>query len=183
VEPPRVTSRRVVYENRWMRLHEDRTERADGTPGLYAWVEKPPAALIVPRDGDFVWLIEQFRHPVGGRFWEFPQGAWEDQPGAAPEDLARGELAEETGLRAGRIEHVGRLFFAYGLTDQSFDVWVASDLSVGEQALEATEADLRVGRFSAGAFEAMIERGEVRDAASVAAWHLAVRWDRRTAAG
>src|SRR3954470_21577103 len=28
--------------------HEDRTERADGTPGLYGWIEKPPAALIVP---------------------------------------------------------------------------------------------------------------------------------------
>ena len=90
-----------------MRLHEDLTERADGTPGLYAWIEKPPAAVIVPLDGDHVWLVEQHRHPVGARFWEFPQGAWEDDPGAAPEDLARGELAEETGLRAARIEHLG----------------------------------------------------------------------------
>jgi 8-oxo-dGTP pyrophosphatase MutT (NUDIX family) len=175
VEPPRVTSSRVVYENRWMRLHEDRTERHDGTPGLYAWVEKPPAAVIVPRDGDAVWLIEQHRHPVGARFWEFPQGAWEDDPSAAPEELARGELAEETGLRAGRIEHLGTLFFAYGLSDQSFDVWVATELAAGEQALEATEADLRVARFRAGELEAMIARGEVRDAATVAAWHLATR--------
>jgi ADP-ribose pyrophosphatase len=175
VEPPRVTSSRVVYENRWMRLHEDRTERADGTPGLYAWVEKPPAAVIVPRETDHVWLIEQFRHPLGERFWEFPQGAWEDEPGAAPENLARGELAEETGLRAGQMNHLGRLFFAYGLTNQSFDVWLATDLRAGEQALEATEADLRVGRFAAIELEAMIDRGEVRDAATVAAWHLATR--------
>jgi 8-oxo-dGTP pyrophosphatase MutT (NUDIX family) len=158
-----------------MRLHEDRTERADGTPGLYAWVEKPPAAVIVPRDGEHVWLIEQHRHPVGARFWEFPQGAWEDEPGAAPEDLARGELVEETGLRAGQINHLGRLFFAYGLSNQSFDVWLATDLSAGEQALEETEADLRVGRFATIELEAMIDRGEVRDAATVAAWHLATR--------
>ena len=84
MEPPRVTATRVVYENRWMRLHEDRTERDDGTPGLYAWIEKPPAAVIVPRDGDHVWLIEQYRHPVGARFWEFPMGAWEDEPAPAP---------------------------------------------------------------------------------------------------
>ena len=38
----RVVSTRVVYENRWMRVHEDRTERDDGTPGLYGWVEKSP---------------------------------------------------------------------------------------------------------------------------------------------
>jgi 8-oxo-dGTP pyrophosphatase MutT (NUDIX family) len=173
VDPPTVTATRVVYENRWMRLHEDRIERADGTPGLYAWVEKPPAAVIVPRDGDWVWLIEQHRHPVGERFWEFPQGAWEEEPGAAPEDLARGELAEETGLRAGRLEHLGRLFFAYGLSNQSFDVWLASELVEGDQALETTEVDLRVERFAVGDLEAMIHRGEVRDAATVAAWHLA----------
>jgi 8-oxo-dGTP pyrophosphatase MutT (NUDIX family) len=175
VQPPRVTSTRVVYENRWMRLHEDRTERADGTPGLYAWIEKPPAAVIVPLDGDAVWMIEQHRHPVGERFWEFPQGAWEDDPAAAAEELARGELAEETGLRAGRFEHLGRLFFAYGMSDQSFDVWRATDLVPGEQALEATEADLRVERFGIASLESMIASGAVRDAASVAAWHLATR--------
>jgi 8-oxo-dGTP pyrophosphatase MutT (NUDIX family) len=170
-----VTDSRVVYENRWMRLHEDRTERADGTSGLYAWVEKPPAAVIVPLDGGHVWLIEQHRHPVGARFWEFPQGAWEDDPAATAEDLARGELAEETGLRAARMEHLGRLFFAYGLSDQSFDVWRATGLEPGEQALEATEADLRVERFAVGELEAMIAAGRVRDAATVAAWHLATR--------
>ena len=170
-----MTDSRVVYENRWMRLHEDRTERADGTSGLYAWVEKPPAAVIVPLDGGHVWLIEQHRHPVGARFWEFPQGAWEDDPAATAEDLARGELAEETGLRAARMEHLGRLFFAYGLSDQSFDVWRATGLEPGEQALEATEADLRVERFAVGELEAMVAAGRVRDAATVAAWHLATR--------
>jgi 8-oxo-dGTP pyrophosphatase MutT (NUDIX family) len=175
VQPPRVTATRIVYENRWMRLHEDLTERADGTPGLYAWVEKPPAAVIVPVDAGFVWLVEQHRHPIGARFWELPQGAWEDDPSAAAEDLARGELAEETGLRAGVMEHLGQLFFAYGITDQPFDVWRASSLVAGAQALESTEHGLRVGRFSVSEFEAMIASGEVRDAATVAAWHLATR--------
>src|SRR3954454_18485074 len=171
----RTVSRRLVYENRWMRLHEDTTERADGTPGLYAWVEKPPAAVIVPVDEGSVWLVQQHRHPIGARFWELPQGAWEDDPAAAPEDLARGELAEETGLRAARMEHLGKLYFAYGITDQSFDVWRASGLEPGEQALEATEADLRVERFTVAGFEAMISGGRIRDAATVSAWHLATR--------
>jgi 8-oxo-dGTP pyrophosphatase MutT (NUDIX family) len=175
MQAPRVTATRIVYENRWMRLREDITERADGTRGLYAWIEKPPAAVIVPLDDGHVWLVEQHRHPIGARFWELPQGAWEDDPAAAPEDLARGELAEETGLRAARIEHLGKLHFAYGITDQSFDVWRATGLEPGEQALEATEADLRVERFAVAAFEEMIFSGGIRDAATVAAWHLATR--------
>jgi ADP-ribose pyrophosphatase len=181
LQPHRVTSTRVVYENRWMRLHEDRLEHADGSPGLYAWIEKPPAALIVPLDQPkwdsplYVWLVEQFRHPVGKRFWEFPQGAWEDSPDARPEDLARGELAEETGLRAASMEHLGRLYFAYGISDQPVDVWLATGLEPGPQELEDTERGLRVGRFAVEELEAMIERGEVCDAASVAAWHRVTR--------
>jgi 8-oxo-dGTP pyrophosphatase MutT (NUDIX family) len=169
----RVTSSRVVYENRWMRVHEDRTELADGTPGLYGWVEKPPAAIIVPLEEDAVWLVQQYRHPVGRRFWEFPQGAWEQAPDADAEALARGELAEETGLRAARLEGLGRLYFAYGLSDQYVDVWRATGLEPGAQALEPTEYGLVARRFERTEVERMIRDNEIRDAASVAAWHLA----------
>jgi len=172
VPAPRVTSSRLVYENRWMRLHEDRLEQADGSPGLYAWIEKPPAAVIVALDGEQVWLVEQYRHPVGRRFWELPQGAWEDTPDAPAEELARGELAEETGLRARELERLGTLYFAYGMSDQRFDVWLATGLEPGPRAPEATEHDLRCARFPVAEFEAMIRSGEIADAATLAAWHL-----------
>jgi 8-oxo-dGTP pyrophosphatase MutT (NUDIX family) len=166
----RVVSSRVVYENRWMRVHEDR----DGADGLYGWVEKSPAALIVPITDGHVWLVEQFRHPVGERFWEFPQGAAD----VTGEELARLELAEETGLRAGAIEHLGRLYFAYGMSNQPVDVWRATQLVAGEQALEDTEEGLIVRRFTVAQVDAMVRGNEIRDAASVAAWHLC---DRRPA--
>jgi 8-oxo-dGTP pyrophosphatase MutT (NUDIX family) len=171
----RITASRVVYENRWMRVHEDRTEREDGTPGLYGWVEKPPSALIVPIEDGHVWLVEQFRHPVQKRFWEFPQGAWEAAPDADAEALARGELAEETGLRAAVLEHLGRLHFAYGLSDQAVDIWRAGGLEPGAQALEDTERGLIVRRFTVAEVERMVRENVIRDAASVAAWHLATR--------
>jgi 8-oxo-dGTP pyrophosphatase MutT (NUDIX family) len=168
----RVTSSRVVYENRWMRVHEDRTERPDGTPGLYGWVEKPPAALIVPVAGEHTWLVQQFRHPVGERFWEFPQGTSSEAGGEA---LARAELAEETGLRGERLECLGRLYYGYGVLNQPVDVWRATGLEPGPQDLEPTEQGLIVRKFSGEEIEAMIAGNELRDAASVAAWHMATR--------
>jgi 8-oxo-dGTP pyrophosphatase MutT (NUDIX family) len=173
LRPPRVTSTRVVYENRWMRVHEDVLEREDGSPGLYGWIEKGPAAIIVPLEDDHAWLIEQYRHPVGARFWEFPQGGWEDDPGADAEALARGELAEETGLRAASVEPLGRLYFDYGISNQAVDVWRATGLEPGEQALEETERGLVAARFSVAEVERMVRANEIRDAASVAAWFLA----------
>ncbi len=172
MQEPRVTSTRVVYENRWIRLHEDQLERPDGSPGLYAWVEKPPAAVIVPLEVDHVWLVEQHRHAVGARFWEFPQGAWEEDPGAAPEDLARGELAEETGLRAGRLRHLGHLDLAPGLSTQEFDVWLATDLTPGPVAREATEADMTTAFVPETEFRRMVRDGRYTDAPSLAAYSL-----------
>jgi 8-oxo-dGTP pyrophosphatase MutT (NUDIX family) len=164
----RITSSRVVYENRWMRVHEDRGENGR----IYGWVEKRAAALIVPLDSEHTWLVEQFRHPVGERFWEFAQGTSDDADGEA---LARAELAEETGLRAGRLERLGRLYYGYGVLDQPVDVWRATELEPGPQDLEPTEHGLIVRRFRHAEIERMIAANELRDAASVAAWHMATR--------
>jgi 8-oxo-dGTP pyrophosphatase MutT (NUDIX family) len=168
VSPPRVTSSRVVYENRWMTVREDELERADGSPGLYAVVQKRPSAVVVPLHGGEITLVEQYRHPVDARFWELPQGAWDDRADPVPEELARGELAEETGLRADTLEHLGRLYFAYGLTDQRFDAWLATGLSQGEQALEPEEDGLKVGRFPVEEVRAMLLDGRIADSATVA---------------
>ncbi|WP_205697847.1 NUDIX hydrolase [Conexibacter sp. SYSU D00693] len=171
--PHRVVSTRVVYENRWMRLREDVLERDDGSPGLYSVVEKPPAAVLVPVQDGRVWLVEQFRHPAQGRFWDLPQGALDAHGERPPEEVARTELEEETGLRAGRLVHLGRLFFAYGISAQPFDAFFATDLEPGEARLEETEADLRCASFSVAEVEDLLREARIVDAASHAAWNLA----------
>ena len=94
-------TRRVAYKNRWMKVHEDTVQFPDGTEGIYGVVDKEDFVLIIPRhnDGRFQ-LVQQFRYPVGARFWEFPQGSWETQPGSDPVKVALGELEEETGYKA-----------------------------------------------------------------------------------
>jgi 8-oxo-dGTP pyrophosphatase MutT (NUDIX family) len=170
--PPEELGSRTVYENRWMRLREDRFRRANGEEGLYAVVEKSPAALVIPLDGDHLWLVEQYRHPVGRRYWEFPQGALEDGGEAPPEEVARRELREETGLGAGRLERLGRVYFAYGISNQPCDVWLATELAAGEAEPEPEEHDLRSARVPVDRFEEMVRAGEIVDAASIAAWTL-----------
>ena len=77
------TSTRLVYENRWMRVREDTIRRRDGSIGIYGVVEKPDFVVIVPVEDDGrVHLVEQYRYPVKGRYWELPQGSWEQEPGS-----------------------------------------------------------------------------------------------------
>ena len=67
------TGTSVVYENRWMRVREDTIRRRDGSDGLYGVVEKPDFVVIVPLNGDRLHLVEQFRYPVGARYWASPR--------------------------------------------------------------------------------------------------------------
>jgi 8-oxo-dGTP pyrophosphatase MutT (NUDIX family) len=167
---------RVVYRNRWMSVREDQIERDDGSPGIYSVVDKSPAAMIIAIEGSLedghVYLIEQFRYPVGQRYLEFPGGAWEDDPDADPANLARGELREETGLIAERLDYVGFLYFAYGISSQGFHVYRATGLTQGEPTPEQTEQDLIVKRVAVKEFEDMCRDNVIKDSASIAAWSL-----------
>src|SRR5581483_8248114 len=118
------------------------------------------------------WLVEQYRYPVGSRQWEFPQGGWAHGSAGGIEELAAAELAEETGLRAQRFEHLGRLFAAYGYSSQSFDVFRATGLTAGDPAREVSEQDMVHRWFPAAQVRAMIASGELADSHSVAALML-----------
>jgi 8-oxo-dGTP pyrophosphatase MutT (NUDIX family) len=168
----RTTSSREVYRNPWIRVREDVVERADGSTGVYGVVEKPDFAVVLPRDGDGFWLVEQFRHPVGRRSWEFPQGTWSQGGSGTAEELARAELAEETGIRAGTLRRLGHLDLAPGLMTQGFDVWLATDLTSGPTAREATEADMRSAFVAETELRAMIGDGRFTDSPSLAAYSL-----------
>jgi 8-oxo-dGTP pyrophosphatase MutT (NUDIX family) len=168
----RTTSSREIYRNPWMRLREDTVERPDGSLGMYGVVEKPPFALVLPAERDGFWLVEQYRHPVGRRALEFPQGSWSAGATGTPEELARSELAEETGLRAGSLRHLGHLDVAPGLMTQEFDVWLATGLTQGPAHRESTEADMTTAFVAETELRRMIADGRFSDGPSLAGYAL-----------
>ncbi|MBY3553847.1 NUDIX hydrolase [Modestobacter lapidis] len=165
-------SSREVYRNPWIRVREDAVVREDGSTGIYGVVERPDFALVIAAERDGFWLVEQFRHPLGRRAWEFPQGTWSAGEDGTPEELARAELAEETGLRAAELRRLGHLDLAPGLSTQEFDVWLATGLTRGPTAREATEADMRHAFVPGSRLQAMIRDGRFTDGPSLAAYSL-----------
>jgi 8-oxo-dGTP pyrophosphatase MutT (NUDIX family) len=169
----RTTGSREVYRSRWMRLREDAILRADGTPGIYGVLEKPDFAIVIPRhdDGSFT-LVEQYRYPIGARCLEFPQGADEQNPDIDPLELARKELAEETGLRASSVTLLGRLHHAYGYSSQGMSIVLATGLTQGETERETEEQGMTVVRIGGDELVEMMRDGRIRDESSVAAYGM-----------
>ena len=110
--------------------------------------EAAPAAVIVPLDGDDVWLVSSTATPSGGASGN-SAGRLGGDPDVPAEALARGELAEETGLRAGEGA-AGHALLRLRDVRPALRRVARDGLEPGAPAPEATEQDLRCERFAVG---------------------------------
>ena len=167
-------SSRTVYQNAWMTVREDAIRRASGETGVYAVVDKPPTALVMPFERDGFWLVEQYRYPAGQRSWEFPMGTLPDRADGDPLDVARSELSQETGLVAGRMRHLGRFFHAPGQMSQACNIFLATELTADPHPAEPDpeEEDLIVRWFARVEVEKMLRSGVIVDGTTIAAYAL-----------
>lgn len=161
----------IVYENRWMKVREDKIQRSSGQTGIYGIVEKTDFAVIASLHNHQLMLVQQYRYPVQGRYWELPQGSWE-QSAIAPIDLARAELQEETGLIAKELQHVGHLFLGYGYSTQGYDIFLATEIQQSQTNRDPEEEDLIARWFPIDTVKTMMLSGEICDASTVAAMGL-----------
>ncbi|MGA2218489.1 MAG: NUDIX hydrolase [Terracidiphilus sp.] len=179
-QTPSITtlSSREIYRNHWLRFREDEILRSNGQLGIYSVVEKDDCAIILPMDQGRVWLVEQFRYTIQERALELPQGGWEMEVGD-PEELARGELKEETGLHAARMNYLGWMWIAYGFTRQKQHVFLATELVTTETGPDPEEHDLVVRSVTVENFEELMLTGVIRDASTLGAWGLYLLWKAR----
>ena len=168
----------VIYEDNWMRLHRDDIERRDGSRGTYAFVEKRDFALVIPAERGGFHLVEEYRYAVGRRTWSFPQGGWPHGKSGSPDELARLELEQETGLRARELTRLGYLHTSHGLSTQAGHYYLATGLEPGKPDLEAEEQDMCQAWVPRTRFEEMIGEGLITDDSTVAAYALLLMRER-----
>lgn len=108
-------------------------------------LEHPGAAVVLAIDDDErVLLLRQYRHAAQRRLVEVPAGLL-DQGGEDPEQVARRELAEETGYEAGEWHHLTSVLSSPGISAEVMHLYLARDLREvgrGEFVLEHEEADM-----------------------------------------
>lgn len=135
---------KTLFETRWMKLqrigHWDFVRRPDSDFAVGILAITPENEIL---------LVEQFRIPVQRRVIEVPAGIVGDEEEHRGETLASTaarELLEETGYRAGGIEHLIETPTSAGLTAEIVHMFHATDLVKEHEGGGVAGEDLIVHR-------------------------------------
>ena len=159
---------RVIYDNDWMTVREDRVTNPGGGENHYGHVHfKNVAVAVLPVDSDGnTRLVCQSRYTLNESSWELPMGGAPLEED--PLEAAKRELREETGLTAASWSELMRLNPSNSITDERAIAYLATDVTEGPMELEETE-DITVRILPVGDALRMVLDGEITDAVSAAA--------------
>lgn len=131
-------SSELVYDGSFIKLRRDEVRLPDGTQAVREYFRHPGAVVIIPlfNDGRVV-MERQFRYPNDHVFIEFPAGKLDY--GEDPLLCAQRELREETGYSAKQWNYLCTIHNAIAYSDEHLDIYLAQDLSEGEQELDDGE--------------------------------------------
>lgn len=166
----RTVARRTVFRGRVIALHVDTVEFPDGERREREIVEHPGAVAILALDGDELVMVRQHRAPAGRVLLEIPAGTRDRLPDGTveePDVTARRELAEETGLQAGRWRHLTRFWTAPGFATEAMDLYLATDLTKAEGASAAEDERIELERLPLARALEMVDGGDIADAKSI----------------
>lgn len=159
---------RLVYENDWIKLREDKVLRPDGKPGIYSVVSSRVATGVVAltEEGQ-IYLVGQYRYPTNNYSWEIIEGG--ANVGESPLEAAKRELREEAGLVAERWDVLGEeVHLSNCFSSEVAMFYVARDLTEVEAEPDATEV-LALKKVAAKEAFDMVHSGVIKDAMSIIA--------------
>ena len=158
----------VIHRGHVISLAVGRFAAPDGEIFERDVVHHPGAVSVVPLHADgTVVLVRQYRAAIDRELLEVPAGK-RDVHGEDPAVTAHRELAEEVGLRAGRVEKLAEFYNSPGFCDEHSYVFLALDLEeVTSDAQGPEERHMTIEQIALAEVPALIASGEISDAKTI----------------
>ncbi len=160
-------SSEMVFDGCIIKVYKDTVSLPNGNLATREVVRHKGAACVVPitENGEIL-AVRQYRYALGQVTLEIPAGKLD--PDESHETCALRELAEETGMTAGRLIPLGKIYTTVGFCDEVIYMYAALDLKPYELSPDEDEF-LCLHKIPAVEFEEMILSGEITDSKTIAA--------------
>ncbi|HWQ63740.1 MAG TPA: NUDIX hydrolase [Methanospirillum sp.] len=133
-----------------------------------AVVVRPSGAVVIfPIDGEYCYLIRQWRFAIDQFILEAPAGTME--AGEDPVETARRELIEEAGLAARELIPRGFIYTTPGFTDERIFIYEARGLTPSREYAPDADEIIEPVRLKTSDVCRMVRDGEIVDAKTIAA--------------
>ena len=164
-------SREVKFKNPWWTYLIDKYRVEGGTEGEYHICHTAGSAFTIPvtKEGKLL-MVNQYRYLNDRESIEFPGGGVKE--GQNPDDIARKELVEETGLD-GDFEKIGMFNPYNGVTDEICHVYIARNLLPSAEFAKDEHEEFELLELTIDELNQKIDTNEIYDGMTLAAWALA----------
>ncbi len=173
----KIISTETLFSGRVFGVRRDEIVEPDGLRATREFVTHSGSVVVMPvfPNGD-VLMVRQYRHSAEQYLWELVAGRKE--AGESPLAGAKRELLEETGYAARRYTQMLNVFPTPGFVRERMWIFAAEGLIEGKARPEDDE-HISARRFPLKLALAMIERGAIHDAKTVAGALYYARFVRR----
>ena len=161
--------RKLAYQGKILGFYQDTVELPDGSQQTWDFIHHPTggACVVAVLPNGKILMERQYRPAIGAETLELPAGA-RQTPDEDPKKTARRELEEETGYTCGRLIFLAEVSSAPSWCDEKTYIYLAANIRpAGNRHLDKAE-EIRLEAYTPKQLLAMIRRGEICDAKTVA---------------
>ena len=154
---------KTAFKCKYMKILEEDFAMPSGKMHKYYILKRNNYVIVIAKEGDYFYLIEQYRYTTKSKLLQVVAGAIEN--GETPLQAAKKELKEEAGITAKKFKKLGWFYSNYGCSDQKAYVFLAEDLKLGEQMPDNMEKEcgIQMKKLKISEVKKLIRSGKIED--------------------
>ena len=142
----------------------DTVRLVNGHRATRLYLDHQGASAVLPVEDGCVYLVQQYRYPVGRVTLELPAGKREI--GQTFAGCARAELKQETGMRAKKLKEVMMFNPTNAFSNEQLHLFVATGLTRGADCPDDDEF-INLKKIPLQKAYQLVEKGKINDAKTI----------------
>lgn len=160
----KLINQKLIFDGKVFKVYYDKVQLPDGKLADREIVAHNGGVCVIPIEGDYVYLVKQYRRGVDSICLEFPAGKLEI--GETHYDAGLRELKEEVGACANIYKYIGEIYPTPAYCSEKIHMYIADDLTIGGQNPDEDEF-LTVEKIEIEKLFQMVQNNEISDAKTV----------------